>query len=441
VSLLLLAASTLAAAQSAPLAPGAMQVVCAPAAAGQRLMGVLAGPIPLLPLARNPAAVLLALPGDPEAAAAAGIDLAGPMRFRRGGADGDRAQVRLADPAAGARALTALGLSPTDAPTSAASSAWALGGGWSARVVGADLVVSRDGAAPAPRAAAPLLSDRRDEPGCRVTARVDGEMGGELGAFLPASTDRPIVLRMEPPQAPPSTLSRTLGAPVPGTSVAPPFVVVTIGVPLLDLAADLAARPGSALPVSPEDLDELSRMLRIEAGVTLAAWLEPGGLSYAASVPISGGRGQDLPTRSLTRRLKRRLAKEPGLVVYRRGRTALRIEPRGKAPIELVVQPDRIVVGSATRAVTESAQGVGQPWVGPELAALAARAPIVLETRMDQTRALHAPPGALRLGLRSDGPRVELLIDGADHGGMVQQLMFLAGMAQRLRRPDGAPTR
>lgn len=435
MSLLLLVASALAIAQPPPLVPGAMQVVCSPASAGKRLLDVLAGPIPLLPLARNPAAALLAVPGDPEAAKAAGFDLTGPLRFRRGGVDGDRAQLRLSDPSAAPGALVALGWTPTET----ASGSWTLDGGWSARVVGADLVVSRlDAAAPA-RPDGALLSDRRDEPGCRVTARVDGEVGGELGAFLPATRDRPIVLRMVPPDAPPSTLSRTVGAPVPGTSVSPPFVVVTVGVPLLDLAADMAARPGSGMPVRPDEIEELSRMLRIEPGVTVAAWLESGGVSFAASVPVSGARGQALPTRTVTRRLKRRLAREPGLTVYRRGRGAVRIEPTGKPALELVVQPDRILVGSATRAVTESAQGVGQPWVGPELARLAARAPIALETRMDQTRALHAPPGALRLGLRSDGPRVELLIDGAEDGGTVQQLMFLMSLAQRFRPPDGDP--
>lgn len=411
---------------AAPLAHAgpSLRVVCTPASATGRLRGLLESGGPLLPRARDAAAVVLATPEDPALAARAGLDLEGPLSFSMGN-DDDHIRVRLLDPAKAEQALTALALRPTPLEGGRWSVSVEGSAPWVASVRGRDLVVSREASPPRVGPVA-LLSDFDQAEGCRVHGQM-GDGRADLAAFLPAAPSAPMVFRTAPERTPPRVLSRTLGAPAAGTSTAPPTLVITLGVPLFELLKGLGPLP---VPLPSDGLQSLDDVLRLNPGATLATWVTPDGMTFAVSIPVSRRNGRPLPARRVVRRIEAALLQRE-IPVFRRGPTALQIAPPGLAPLEVVVERQRVLVGSDARAVSESAQGVGQPWVSDDLEALATRSPVAVESRL---RAQSSPIGSstLRLGLSTGGDHWEVRLEGEPEDSLVRHLVFLLALGDRV---------
>ena len=220
--------------------------------------------------------------------------------------------------------------------------------------------------------------------------------------------------------------------------MSPPFLVLALSADPLDLLIDLAAMSRNPSPAAVERIAEFQSVVRLDAGLTVAAWQSPDGFTFAASIPVRAANGRPLPRRILARRVRKMLLRD-GIPVRRGGPAALRIDPPQLQPLEVVFEADRVVLGSDLRAVRDTTLGVGPPWVSPALDSLAARAAVVLETRIGPQQGASGP-GVLQAGLRSDGRHLELLLDAEPDAALFGQLFLLMGMAQAVQaRAAGGP--
>ncbi len=396
-----------------------LMLQCSEAQTAGRLMRMVLGSGALPLFARSPAASLLPLLMEPARAAAAGIDVAAPLRLSLG----PQTQGALD-----------LGLLPgwtLDAPQRAALGLGDLqAAGWTLATEGDRL---RLASAPPPTALPPIQA--APDPGCTLSAELGPEPDDGVWVFIPADLAQPLRLMATSPLPLPPLLMETPVEPVSGSSVAPPDLVLTLG---LSPEALFSALKEAGAP-APPGLDggswtSLSQSVQIGPGSTLALWLRPEGPRFALSIPWQRGAGRALPVRAARKRLQAALAPRVASVT-REGRDQLRVVlRRGSLPLVLVVQPDRLLLGTEARAVADSAAGRGPAWVDPTLARLARLAPLALQSNLEVVQAGGVAPAApLRLGVQVRGDQIELLVL-ADDAALVPQLMGLDQLRGRLER-------
>jgi hypothetical protein len=306
---------------------------------------------------------LLAL-RDPAAAAAAGLDLDGPIVLvsrKRDGVESEDLTVAFAgSPAQAEDFVRRFGRDPVpDA------------GGWrvdapkgTARMALADGRLSLAGEVDAaPATPSTLLSGLPTVDGCVVWAELPqkGQPPMQMAAFVPLSGGAPATVHVGYAKPMDAALLQAPVRPVSGTSSRAPSFVATLGVPL-DSALELL---GKAAKVPDDGLSQLRKHLRFGPGATVAFFDDPRKLQFAARLPVTGPDGRPMARGKLAR-VAKRLARGLG-EVSRVSPTAFRVVTEDRVFYVAATQ-GALIVGADAAAVGEAAAGIGEPWIAGEVA-------------------------------------------------------------------------
>ncbi|MCB9780732.1 MAG: hypothetical protein H6742_19345 [Alphaproteobacteria bacterium] len=273
------------------------------------------------------------------------------------------------DGAQAVQTLAAFGLAPEVAQPGLGE--WRTADGTVVRLADGELSMAFAGTPPAdgPGADLPLVQGLPDDPGCAFWARLPGDTlpGPQqlrpdgpltLAGFIPFARGGTAVVRVRPQGPPPAALRKAPAAPVSGSSVNPPSVVVHLGVSLDDLLGDPAVQ--KAFDLSPTTARRISKRLRIGAGTTVAAFGNPAQRELVGVIPIDDGASD----RKHTKRVAR-LARKADMDVVSKGDETL-VLASGEKLVFIEFQDGRAYAGSDAGRVREAASGQGTPWVSAD---------------------------------------------------------------------------
>lgn len=316
---------------------------------------------------------------DPAEARAAGLDLDGGLLVVAGDVGDSKGMIGSIAFSGTADQADALLRSATDA-VERDGDLWTVGArGTPVRAQFRDgqLTFSADGGdfAPAASRGPAVLSGLPDADGCVIFARSKGEgkiPEGQLGlhsAFGGGDASTLTVLAELPEHPAPGLLSRPK-APLGGSSVEAPLAVLTVGVPLLDLAELLPDRPATASAKA-----QIATMkFKIKAGTTIAFTGSKDDPHLAAAMRVGGRMGAPHRGVQVSRALERTLT-DNGATVERLDKRTLRVD-LGAGPVAgqsllIGARFGRLYVAMDEAALNNLITGRGAPWLSPEQARFA----------------------------------------------------------------------
>ena len=193
----------------------------------------------------------------------------------------------------------------------------------------------------------------------------------------------------------PIALSEGGAEPFTASSTVAPDLVLTLGVPWHDIAADLWPEGGPLWSHIPQGLAS-------PAGTTVAVYGHGRVAGLAVAVPIENRRGEPMPASRATRVL-RNLA-QSGLVTAD-GDGLFLVEGAKRATWVAPVDGG-VVIGNRRDVLVDALAGAGRPWVDAQLTALASTTPVAAAVRRDEATVLvaaHAREGGWDLEVDQPG--------------------------------------
>ncbi|NOY26180.1 MAG: hypothetical protein GXP62_09945, partial [Oligoflexia bacterium] len=269
------------------------------------------------------------------------------------------------------------------------------------------------GAAGIPALDPPLVAGLPAQAGCAIwaampakaiprTVKIKREDGLAVAAFVPFGHGGLAHIRVRPGGSLPSVFSTAHAAPVSGSSVDAPALVLSLGMGVGDLLGDDVL--AKAMHLSTGQSRRAQRWLNIGPGATIAAFGKPRDLDLVALLPLDGQRGPTAQKKVLRRLV--RLAAKTDLTVLSQDDQGLVIDVK-PTPLRVEVRDGRIAVGSSAARVLQAVEGQGQPWVTAQDAAWAMQWPIAVWTA-GGGRTVGPVSVSVRMGMRADQDIVDL---------------------------------
>jgi hypothetical protein len=285
-----------------------------------------------------------------------------------------------------------------------------------------------------------LLEGLESHTGCYLFLEMDKDGNKpppiDISSLLLALTDDPVtplLLRVETGYEFPVGQA-SMGAPIGGTSTEQPKVVLTLGISPYDLSQIRQFREDLA----PEELAELDKklersqkLIQLPAGATMAFFGSKEDPQPVLVLPVLNARGKPFRPARLNRLLKRYLPEE---TAYERvARDAFHMTTFNRAKdihaekLYGRIVEGRIVLGSQSESVDETAFGIGEPWLRSEDLEWAATWPISARFQTPPVPMLADGLGGLA-GLRSNNGMMEFAIQPKQSLGAVAPVV-LSGLA------------
>lgn len=257
-------------------------------------------------------------------------------------------------------------------------------------------------------------------------------------AHLPLADGAPATLRFRTHHAVPTSLTSATHAPVGGTTVERPAVLLSIGASLGDLLLDPTLR--GALHIDEQDVVETLSRVRFGPGTTVAFFADEPKLGFVANLDVTRADGRAIAPRR-ARRLLQRVLRRGGIEVVKRSATELRVA-LDRSTVWVATRPEGVVVGSDAVRVAQVAHHEGADWVGPPFAALAQTHPVAMRS-VGTSDAAALPPVTADLGIRTHDRLWEVTFavhvepgqEASTHTALVATIGAL--LLPRLLRRDG----
>lgn len=242
-----------------------------------------------------------------------------------------------------------------------------------------------------------------------------------MSLFLPFDDAESLRLRAQlKDTAAPKAFAQGGAPPLGGSSSTRPLVVMSLGVPLLDLVADAAI--GELSPKSLRELAQMRELMDVGPGTTIAFFGVPPKVQMVGTLSVQDHKGRPIKAKKIMRALKAK-GKELGpLETTEDGLVAVQ---QDELRMLMGATHGRVWFGNQETALREAIAGEGTPWISPAFGAFANEWPLAFE---GSPPAAGMPFGRIRGGLRSNGGTWELAI-GPEKAGPIGFSSLVATLA------------